>query len=57
MNTDKGPVFQVPITVIQPSLLPKGGTCPDLVFKDVLFKPNTIKRHFIFVPDDATWGG
>ncbi|XP_043258788.1 tripeptidyl-peptidase 2 isoform X2 [Colletes gigas] len=51
----KGPVFQIPITVVQPQTLPKTAILPDLTFTNVLFKPNTIYRHFILVPEDATW--
>ncbi|XP_046586806.1 tripeptidyl-peptidase 2 isoform X1 [Neodiprion lecontei] len=52
---EKGPVFQVPVTVVQPMALPKTAVLPDVHFTNVLFKPNTIRRHFILVPDDATW--
>ncbi|XP_014208208.1 tripeptidyl-peptidase 2 isoform X2 [Copidosoma floridanum] len=55
-NVDKGPVFRIPITVVQPATVPHNLSLPDLTFKNVLFKPNTIQRHFIVVPDDATWG-
>ncbi|XP_078038479.1 tripeptidyl-peptidase 2-like [Augochlora pura] len=51
----KGPVFQIPITVVQPQVLPRTSILPDLTFSNVLFKPNTIRRHFILVPEDATW--
>ncbi|XP_012257165.2 tripeptidyl-peptidase 2 [Athalia rosae] len=54
-NVNKGPIFQVPVTVVQPMTLPKAAILPDLHFTNVLFKPNTIMRHFILVPDDATW--
>ncbi|XP_066603717.1 tripeptidyl-peptidase 2 [Prorops nasuta] len=54
-NIAKGPVFQIPITVVQPATLPKTSILPDLTFTKVLFKPNTIQRHFILVPEDATW--
>ncbi|XP_046818750.1 tripeptidyl-peptidase 2 isoform X1 [Vespa crabro] len=54
-NIAKGPVFQIPITVVQPMVLPKTALLPDLIYTNVLFKPNTIKRHFILVPEDATW--
>uniref|UniRef100_A0ABD2WWK7 Tripeptidyl-peptidase 2 n=1 Tax=Trichogramma kaykai TaxID=54128 RepID=A0ABD2WWK7_9HYME len=54
-NVDKGPLFRIPITVVQPSTIPKTATLPDLVFTNVAFKPNTIQRHFILVPEDATW--
>ncbi|XP_015431328.1 PREDICTED: tripeptidyl-peptidase 2 [Dufourea novaeangliae] len=51
----KGPVFQIPITVVQPQPLPKTAVLPDISFTNILFKPNTIRRHFILVPEDATW--
>ncbi|VEN44644.1 unnamed protein product [Callosobruchus maculatus] len=50
---DKGPVFKIPITVIQP----KEVTEPKYVvsYSKVNFKPNTIKRHYYTVPHMATW--
>lgn len=56
-NIAKGPVFQIPVTVVQPMTLPKTALLPDLPYTNVLFKPNTIQRHFILVPEDATWAG
>lgn len=53
----KGPVFQIPITIVQPQTLPKTAVLPDLAYTNILFKPNTIRRHFILVPEDATWAG
>lgn len=53
----KGPVFQIPITVVQPTVLSKSAILPDLTFTNVSFSPNTIHRHFIMVPEDATWAG
>lgn len=53
----KGPVFQIPVTVVQPQTLPKTAILPDLTYTNILFKPNTIYRHFILVPEDATWAG
>ncbi|XP_011256902.1 tripeptidyl-peptidase 2 isoform X2 [Camponotus floridanus] len=54
-NIAKGPVFQIPVTVVQPMTLSKTVLLPDLTYTNVLFKPNTIQRHFILVPEDATW--
>ncbi|XP_015124939.1 tripeptidyl-peptidase 2 isoform X1 [Diachasma alloeum] len=54
-NVEKGPVFTIPVTVVQPLTIPKTMNLPDLHYNHVLFKPNTINRHFIFVPEDATW--
>ncbi|XP_044257538.1 tripeptidyl-peptidase 2 isoform X2 [Tribolium madens] len=49
----KGPVFKIPITVIQPiEVKPPKHT---VSYNSVLFKPNTIKRHFFVVPHFATW--
>lgn len=53
---EKGVVFRIPITVVKPSTVPTE-LPPDLSFKNVTFKPNTIKRHFILVPDKASWAG
>lgn len=54
---EKGPVFRVPITVIRPTQLPRELFRPELHFTNVMFKPNTVQRHFILVPDEATWAG
>lgn len=53
--TSKGPLFQVPITVVKPFQIPRELLRPEMSFKNVLFKPNTIHRHFVLVPDKATW--
>ncbi|KAL3289997.1 hypothetical protein HHI36_023375 [Cryptolaemus montrouzieri] len=52
-NVEKGYLFKIPVTVIIPLELqdPKY----DLIYNDVIFKSNTIKRHFIHVPAKATW--
>ncbi|KAM8713905.1 hypothetical protein ACLKA7_014119 [Drosophila subpalustris] len=57
----KGPLFEIPITVVQPHVLENVQSTP--VFepttqradKSVEFQPNTIQRDFILVPDKATW--
>lgn len=54
---EKGPVFRVPITVVRPTHLPRELLRPELSFHNVVFKPNTMHRHFILVPDEATWAG
>ncbi|KAG5891542.1 hypothetical protein JTB14_028560 [Gonioctena quinquepunctata] len=50
---EKGPVFKIPITVIQP----KEVTEPKytVTHSNVNFKPNTIKRHYYAIPNMATW--
>nr|XP_023026432.1 tripeptidyl-peptidase 2-like [Leptinotarsa decemlineata] len=50
---EKGPVFKIPITILQP----KGITEPkySLTYNKVNFKPNTIKRYYYTVPNMATW--
>ncbi|XP_064215541.1 tripeptidyl-peptidase 2 isoform X1 [Tribolium castaneum] len=49
----KGPVFKIPVTVVQPvEVKPPKHT---VSYNSVLFKPNTIKRHFFVVPHFATW--
>ncbi|XP_034831010.1 tripeptidyl-peptidase 2 [Maniola hyperantus] len=54
---EKGPVFRIPITVLQPQPLAMStSAAPQIDEKDVLFKPSTIKRHIIVVPLEATWG-
>lgn len=53
-NVQKGTVFEVPITVVQPIEL-DARTNYRLDFDTVLTKPNTILRHFLLVPKHATW--
>lgn len=59
---EKGPVFEFPVTVVQPHVV----TAEEkFFFKPVShnadgsfeFQPNTIKRDFILVPHRATWAG
>lgn len=51
---EKGPVFQLEVTVIKPTSVPEAFR-GQLSFKDIDFKPNTIKRHFVMVPENVTW--
>lgn len=50
---EKGPVFKVPITVIQPKEIVEAKF--QVSYNKVSFKPNTIKRHYYVVPNMATW--
>ncbi|XP_046674553.1 tripeptidyl-peptidase 2-like [Homalodisca vitripennis] len=50
---EKGPVFKVEVTVVQPHVL--DSLKPELVCNAVYFDPNTIRRHFILVPDPVSW--
>ncbi|CAK1602567.1 unnamed protein product [Parnassius mnemosyne] len=53
---EKGPVYRLWITVFQPQPLEMSGPAyPFFSEKDVLFKPATIRRHFVMVPAEATW--
>ncbi|EDW32157.1 GL10584 [Drosophila persimilis] len=57
----KGPLFEIPVTVVQPHVLESDLNTP--IFEpasskgdnSVEFQPNTIQRDFILVPDRATW--
>ncbi|KAK6617784.1 hypothetical protein RUM43_014012 [Polyplax serrata] len=51
---EKGMVFYIYITVVKPAQV-TDNLNPSLYFKEVAFKPNTIKRHFIRVPPNSTW--
>lgn len=54
---EKGPVFRVPITVLQPQALQLAAIAPPSILENnVLFNPATIVRHFVVVPPEATWG-
>lgn len=53
-NVAKGVLFEIPITVVQPFVLPPNET--KLKFEEgIICKPNTILRNFILVPKNATW--
>nr|NP_001286377.1 Tripeptidyl-peptidase II, isoform E [Drosophila melanogaster]AHN56175.1 Tripeptidyl-peptidase II, isoform E [Drosophila melanogaster] len=57
----KGSLFEIPVTVVQPHVLESDQNTP--VFEpasskgdnSVEFQPNTIQRDFILVPERATW--
>ncbi|XP_014663971.1 PREDICTED: tripeptidyl-peptidase 2-like [Priapulus caudatus] len=53
-NPSKGPVFRVPVTVIIPMRVVDDSR-HRLEFEEQNFKPGQIRRHFIYVPDGATW--
>ncbi|GAB0096149.1 Tripeptidyl-peptidase 2 [Sergentomyia squamirostris] len=53
-NPDKGPLFEVPITVVQPIVV---GVDQGFTHRlpEQVYQPNTIVRQFINVPKYATW--
>ncbi|CAF4861656.1 unnamed protein product [Pieris macdunnoughi] len=53
---EKGPVFRIPVTVLQPQPLPPSAAAPQLTHSNVVFKPATIRRHLVIPPLEATWG-
>ncbi|XP_064639092.1 tripeptidyl-peptidase 2-like isoform X2 [Lineus longissimus] len=53
-NCSKGPLFRFPVTVIKPTVVSdKIGS--RMEFKDKCLNPGSIQRHFIAVPEGATW--
>lgn len=54
---EKGPVFRIPITLVQPYVFPSEQEKKELSYSNVLFKPSQMQRHFIMVPENATWAG
>ena len=53
-DVDKGPLFEIPITVVRPEpLIPEPR--PHIEHNNVGFNPGEIKRHFVKAPNDATW--
>uniref|UniRef100_A0A1B6CLJ0 Tripeptidyl-peptidase 2 n=1 Tax=Clastoptera arizonana TaxID=38151 RepID=A0A1B6CLJ0_9HEMI len=54
-NPAKGPVFQIEVTVVRPQIISPDLLRPIVSFERVFFEPNTIKRHFIVVPDEVSW--
>lgn len=55
-DVDKGTVFEIPVTVVQPVVLEPQSNWR-YAFDEVVCKPNTILRHFILVPNNASWAG
>lgn len=56
----KGALFEIPITVVQPHVINTDETRtfePKLPNGSMEFQPNTIQRDFILVPPNATWAG
>lgn len=51
---DKGTVFEIPVTVVQPIVIDQQSNWHHQ-FEEVVCKPNTILRHFIQVPNNASW--
>lgn len=55
-DIEKGTVFEVPITVVQPTTIDEKSNW-EIDFGTDACKPNTILRRFIHVPQNATWAG
>lgn len=55
-DIEKGTVFEIPVTVVQPIVLNQQSNWRH-EFDEVVCKPNTILRHFILVPNNASWAG
>lgn len=54
---EKGVVFEIPVTVVQPHVVNTEVTKTFQPDSPKEFKPNTIQRDFILVPQHATWAG
>ena len=53
-DPDKGPLFEIPITVVKPEPITEIPR-PRIAHDNVVFTPGMIKRHFVKVPKGATW--
>ncbi|CAM1330735.1 TPP2 (predicted), partial [Pycnogonum litorale] len=51
---DKGPVFEVPITVVKPISI-EDNVSWSIGFDNIRFKPGEVHREFIAVPEGASW--
>ncbi len=53
MNPERGPLFRIPITVIRPVAVLEE---EDWTWSETIaFEPGYEERHFMVVPEDATW--
>ena len=52
---EKGFVFEVPVVVIKPQPLNKTVPRPMATVETRTFQPGEINRHFVPVPEGATW--
>lgn len=55
-DIEKGTLFEIPVTVVQPLILNPQSNWQH-TFEEAVYKPNTILRHFILVPSNASWAG
>lgn len=55
-DIEKGTLFEIPVTVVQPIVLEPTSNWHHN-FAEVVCKPNTILRHFVLVPNNASWAG
>jgi tripeptidyl-peptidase-2 len=57
-NMDKGPVFNVFVTVMRPeSMTVSTMFKPTVEFPNVVYEPGNIRRYFVSVPKGASWAG
>ncbi|XP_014239284.1 tripeptidyl-peptidase 2 isoform X2 [Cimex lectularius] len=54
-QVEKGPMFQIEITVINPYVLQEPPIKPLIQYQTISIKPGEIRRHFIFVPERASY--
>ena len=52
-SRDRGPLFRLPVTVVRPCRINDKGR--PIWSNTQSFKPGQFERHFIAVPDGATW--
>jgi tripeptidyl-peptidase-2 len=50
-----GPLFRLPVTVIIPGNTPHSVAHCRYEWKDVVFEAGVVRRHFVHVPEGATW--
>lgn len=52
---EKGHIFHINITLVQPHVFPEKEVNYQLAWKDQFFPSNSLKRHFVLVPELATY--